>query len=151
MSTTEPRRSVVVLIPCGDRFAAIRSRKHGGAVELPGGKVELGESDAEAARREVFEEVGPVLRHDAPLAPLGVFEHTFGGVAWECAAFLGVDSGAPLRGSDEGEATWATREELLAGTYGGVVRRILESLDALSDIARRADRGGVRWDGRSSP
>lgn len=33
-------------------------------------------------------------------------------------------------GSVEGAATWATREELLAGTYGEVVRRIFTAYDA---------------------
>lgn len=149
---TETRCSVVVLIPRNDgRYAVIRSAKHGGAVELPGGKVDPGESDVEAARRETFEEVGHALAHGAPLLRLGTFEHVFADARWSASAFLGAYSGALLRSSAEGEATWATRDEILAGTYGAVVRRIFEALDALSDAAQGADGGGARWDGHNSP
>lgn len=135
----EARSSVVVVIPSGwGRYAAIRSRKHGGAIELPGGKVDPGESDVEAARRETWEEVGHALAHGAPLQRLGVIEHSHDGVRWSTSAFLGAYSGAPLRSSAEGEATWVTRDELLAGTYGAVVRRIFEALDAHDADARHA-------------
>jgi 8-oxo-dGTP diphosphatase len=129
-STT--RRSVVVVIPgAGGRYAAIRSAKHGGAIELPGGKVDPGESDVEAARRETWEEVGHALAlHAKPLRHLCVIEHSYAGVQWSTVVFVGAWSGALLRSSAEGEATWVTREELLAGTYGEVVRRIFEALDA---------------------
>jgi len=148
----ETRRSVAVVIPRADgRYAVIRSAKHGGAIELPGGKIDPGESDVEAARRETFEEVGHALVHGAPLLRLGTFEHVFAGAQWSASAFLGAYSGAPLRSSAEGEATWATRDEILAGTYGAVVARIFEALDVLCDAARGTDAGGVRWDGRNSP
>lgn len=139
MSTEEIRRSVVVVIPSGwGRYAAIRSAKHDGAIELPGGKVDPGESDVEAARREVYEEVGHALALGAPLTRLGTFEHVLAGARWSASAFIGAYSGAPLRSSAEGEATWATRDEILAGTYTAVVRRIFEALDAHEANARHA-------------
>ena len=50
--------SCAVVIPRDGRFAALRSAKRGGRVEIPGGKVEPGELPVDAARREVLEEVG---------------------------------------------------------------------------------------------
>lgn len=130
MRREETRRSVAVLIPRFGLFAAIRSRKNGDNYELPGGKVEPGESDVEAARRETYEEVGPILAYATPLLSLGTFEHQHHGETWSCEVFVGQHSGAHPRGSVEGAATWATREELLAGTYGEVVRRIFTAYDA---------------------
>jgi 8-oxo-dGTP pyrophosphatase MutT (NUDIX family) len=123
----EAAQAVAVLVPRFGLFVAILSAKHAGAIELPGGKVEPGESTFEAARREAYEEVGVPV---AIGAQLGTFLHVFDGRLWCCTAYVGDLCGAHPRGSHEGDATWATREELLAGTYGPVVRRILEAFDA---------------------
>ncbi len=126
------RRSAAVVVPRGDgTFAAIRSRKHGGSFELPGGKPATGESDVETARREAYEEVGPVVDSSAPLIPLGMFFHVAqDGSFWDCAVFVGRYNGGSLRGSDEGEAVWAAREDLIAGTYADLNVDIFAAYDA---------------------
>ncbi len=121
-------KSVAVVVPSCNVFAAILSNKHGRGVELPGGRVEDGESTFEAARREAHEELGVPVKV-SPIA-LGEFMHVFEGRLWCCTAYAGDIEGAHPRGSSEGDATWATRAELLAGTYGAVVRRILTAFDA---------------------
>jgi len=123
----EAAQAVAVVVPRFNLFVAIIAAKNGGAIELPGGKVEPGESTYEAARREAYEEVGVPVTIGAQL---GTFLHVHRGRLWCCTAYLGDLHGAHPRGGDEGDATWATREELLAGTYGPVVRRIFEALDA---------------------
>ncbi len=132
-------RSAAMLLPRGDgTFAAIRSRKHGGSFEFPGGKSMVGESDVETARREAYEEVGPVVDSRAPLIPLGVFPHVApDGSFWECAVFVGRYNGGELRSSAEGDAVWATREELLAGTYADLNVEIFASFDAVVAEALR--------------
>ena len=120
---------VVIPIRPGGPYAAVRSRKHRGAIELPGGKVEPGETPRAAARREVREELGVEMMSERT-ASLGTFLHVFEGRVWCAHAFLGEVAGAHLGEGDAGETTWATREELIAGTYGAVVARIFAALDA---------------------
>ena len=98
----------VVLIRNG-KIAAIRSRKHGGALELPGGKAEFDEAPFTNAARECSEEVGvrPVYIRTLTREECGGFD---------CSCFL-VESDDELVSSSEGEAVWVTPNELLTGTY----------------------------------
>ena len=139
------RQSACVVIPVrpGGPYAAVRSRKHRGAIELPGGKVEPGETPRAAARREVREELGVEMMSERT-ASLGTFLHVFEGRVWCAHAFLGEVAGAHLGEGDAGETTWATREELIAGTYGAVVARIFAALDACDAATIRARGEGGR-------
>jgi 8-oxo-dGTP diphosphatase len=79
-----------------------RGQRQAGCWELPGGKLEPGESTAEALRRELEEELGLgaqglCLRVDGPL---GAAEHRYAHatIRLECLAAALVDpSGRPLR------------------------------------------------------
>ncbi|MFO0843595.1 MAG: NUDIX domain-containing protein [Gemmataceae bacterium] len=48
----------LVVVRRGDQFLVVRERKHGQLWYLPAGRVEAGETFAEAARRETLEESG---------------------------------------------------------------------------------------------
>jgi 8-oxo-dGTP pyrophosphatase MutT (NUDIX family) len=52
----------VVVARHGDRFLLVQERKHGQLWYLPAGRAELGESLAQAALRETFEESGVRVR-----------------------------------------------------------------------------------------
>lgn len=52
---------VLVVVRDGDRFLAVREAKHGQAWYLPAGRVEPGETLAEAAHRETMEETGVLI------------------------------------------------------------------------------------------
>lgn len=65
-----PKLIAVGLIEHGDRYVVTRRHAHqhlGGAWELPGGKVEAGESGDEALRREALEELGVMIDVLRPL------------------------------------------------------------------------------------
>jgi 8-oxo-dGTP pyrophosphatase MutT (NUDIX family) len=57
-----------VVVPLTLRPAALSS--HGGQVSLPGGRIDAGESDCNAALRELWEELGVASVEVAPIAPL---------------------------------------------------------------------------------
>lgn len=65
MRAEPPEQALVRVVACvvarGDELLVCQRphhKRHGGLWEFPGGKCEPGESDAEAARRELMEELG---------------------------------------------------------------------------------------------
>lgn len=119
--------SACVILMRDGKFAAIRSAKHGGSLELPGGKANRYgwnklETPEENARRECEEEVGvaPTLNCLLLRSPVG---------GYDCYTFLGeISPSDTLASSSEGEAVWVTAEELLTGTYADHTRIWLEML-----------------------
>jgi len=103
----------VVLVKLGRRFLLVHERKHGQLWYLPAGRVEPGESFAEAARREALEETGVPVELEGVLR----IEHTPGPLQGRFRViFLARPAGdtEPKRAPDEHslEARWATLEEL---------------------------------------
>jgi 8-oxo-dGTP pyrophosphatase MutT (NUDIX family) len=126
----KPRRpSACVVITRNNKIAAIRSAKHGGALELPGGKAlpivdNSGryESPSDNAIRECHEEIGiyPTLYDLLLRSPTGGYD------CW--CFFAGIERHVDLVSSPEGEAVWATPEEMLTGTYSEHTRLWLPTL-----------------------
>jgi 8-oxo-dGTP pyrophosphatase MutT (NUDIX family) len=110
--------SAAVVVRRRGMVAAIRSRKHGGKLQLPGGKSEPGETPEDNARRETLEEVG--LRVEG-LQP--VLASACGGFL--CTTFVDdLLTCGELVSSPEGEACWVTPEQLFAeGVYPEHTRR----------------------------
>ncbi len=115
--------AVAVVIERNERFAAIfHARRRG--VELPGGKIDPGETPEGAAIREVREEVGLEV---TALHRLDVT--TVGGCL--CLLFVAAADGE-LRASTEGEPFWATRADLLkAGSFPEHTARWLPRFDLM--------------------
>ena len=67
----------LVVVRRGHRFLLTQEHKYGSTWSIPGGRVEPGESLADAAVREVFEETGVPIRLDGILR----VEHSPGGQA----------------------------------------------------------------------
>jgi phosphatase NudJ len=107
----------LVLVRKGDRFALVHERKHGEGWYLPGGRVDPGESWAQAAVRETMEEAGLAVVLDGVLK----IQHTPGDVdrpARVRVFFLAHPApgkeDAPLKSvADEHslEAAWVTADE----------------------------------------
>lgn len=131
------RDSVCVFILRGDRIAAIRSAKHEYRPEIPGGKLDLGETHEAAARREILEELGVEVLDLERVTSLFVRIPSRAELH-ACVAFVArIDPAADLRGSDEGPAGWITRQDLIEfGTYRAQAPRLLAALD--KHLARKA-------------
>lgn len=63
---TIPSQHVLVIVKRGAEYLITKNPKRG--IEFPGGKVELGETLEEAARREVYEETGVCIQDVQPFA-----------------------------------------------------------------------------------
>lgn len=106
----------LVIVRLGRRFLIVRERKHGQLWYLPAGRVEPGETFAQAARREVREEAGI----DVHLEGILRVEHTPQprGSARVRVIFVArpVDDTPPKSRPDEEslEARWVTLDELAA-------------------------------------
>lgn len=97
-----------------------------GLWSLPGGRVEPGETDAEAVVREIAEETG--LRVEPGRLIGSVDRPAPGGATYDISDYAATVTGGALRpGDDATEARWVTAEELrrLPTTIG-----LLDSLTA---------------------
>lgn len=74
----QQEKSAMAVVLCGDRILATEEDIYGKVVlSLPKGHVENGESVAEAAVRECFEETGVVLRKESMLFEAEPFSYRF--------------------------------------------------------------------------
>jgi phosphatase NudJ len=111
----------LVVVRLGHRFLVVRERKHGGGWYLPAGRVEAGETFAEAAIRETREEAGIEVALDGILR----VEHSPSpdGTARQRVLFVArpVDDTPPKSEPDDESmgAAWVTLDELDALSLRG--------------------------------
>jgi 8-oxo-dGTP diphosphatase len=121
-------RSVAGIARRGGKYFVGR-RAMGGAMggrwEFPGGKVEEGESDAEALRREWQEEFGIPITVGAALAAAR-FEHK--GRSYELTAYEVSFEGEPAFLAEHSEWAWMGLEALEALEFADSDRRLLAGL-----------------------
>jgi 8-oxo-dGTP diphosphatase len=114
-----PITGVAAAIWKADRLLLIQRRNQPGAGlwALPGGTQELGESLAEAARREVYEETGTDCAVAEALFVYDVIERDAQGAVRFHFVIVGLDgewiSGDPVAGDDAAAVRWATAAEAL--------------------------------------
>lgn len=125
------RRSVCVLLPHGDYWAAILATKHGHRVEVPGGKVEPGETPEQAAERECREECG--------ITPRGLRAiHRGECCGYDATAFLADSPVEPLGEGDSGVCCWVDRALLVSerSVYPVFLRDVFAAVDASKRVKR---------------
>ena len=102
-----------------------RKKSEGSGVSLPCGKSDDGELPHQTAYRECLEETGwSIFIH--MLNPFIAKNEKDGFTVWIFSADLDEESSKALqKNPDEGDAVWATAEELIAGPYGEFNRQAL--------------------------
>lgn len=122
MYPTQPVVGVAAVVWRADRLLLIRRAKapRAGEWSLPGGRQELGETVAEAARREVAEETGlDVVVLDVVAVVDSIHRDEAGRIEFH---YTLIDmlaewrSGEALAGGDAADVAWVTLDEL--GAYG---------------------------------
>lgn len=128
-----PQTAVGVIVFRDDKVLLVKraNRPGQGLWAIPGGRVELGETLKEAARREVKEETGVSI---SPKEPIYVFEvierDDEGGILFHyviidlLAEYL---SGEPNPGTDASEARWISSGELKELPVTNTTREFLKS------------------------
>jgi ADP-ribose pyrophosphatase YjhB (NUDIX family) len=136
-----PRVGVGAVILEGDRVLLVKRGQAPslGKWSIPGGLVHLGESIADAVRREVLEECGVRIRILELCGVIDRVRHAPADGAADTRVhyhyviidyLAAIESGEPHAGSDAAEVRWVPIDEV--GTY--------DTTDGLADMVHRAER-----------
>lgn len=93
-------------------------------VGLPGGGIEPGESEVEAAHRELWEETGLV-----PKDVIELKKHVVG--SRPVTLFKAIKVSGDLRGSDEGDVMWVDPSSLTMGKFGNYYSIVFKEIGLL--------------------
>lgn len=127
MRKLKPTAVTVFVERRGKLACLVHYKRH--KIEIPGGKIDRGESMWRAASRELYEESGLIATHLTHLDTLVIGDHI-------CAVFTARAVGH-LRTSTEGKAFWCSKRRL---TREGTFKDIMAEMIPLHDWAQSRHR-----------
>lgn len=139
MSLKQPVIGVGVVVLRGDDILLIKRGRAPrlGEWSIPGGRQHWGETVAECATREVFEETGlSVTLHGFLEVIDGLYREDDGetiAAHYTLIDFWGTADGEPLAGDDAAAAQWVPFDEALERVSWGATRRMLALARRLRD------------------
>ena len=140
---TTPKLAALAVVLKGDQVLLVRRRNppDAGLWGYPGGHVDFGETTAEAAVRELFEETGVIATPSRSLMGLDTFARTEEGAITHHFYLVAVQcrhvSGMPQGQDDVFEAAWHPQEDILRGRLplSREVDRVLQAALAPDDAS----------------
>lgn len=119
--------SVCAIVLNGNKMLGVSRKDDLEDFGLPGGKVDPGESKAEAMLRELGEETG-LIAVEATQIYAGICT---GDRDYMSTVFLVTKYRGKLGSNEPGVIKWCTRDELLAGCFGEFNRKLFTAFDKL--------------------
>ncbi len=129
MTASENITAACILICKGNKFLAVARRGTTDEWGLPGGKIDVGETPAQAASRELEEETGLQVTI-SDLDP--VFISTCGpgsdGKTFKVVTYTTSKYSGTLKNGDAGPVDWVDIDKLTSGPFGNYNKELFQAL-----------------------
>lgn len=111
----------ILIIDNGGNVLAVAEHDNDFHIGLPGGGIDPGETEEEAAIRELWEETGLIVNN---LTKINKSEIDIGPVT----LFQAFEVEGKLRGSSEGKVLWVKPNELLNGKFSSYYQKVFNDI-----------------------